>query len=121
MNSKRVPTLVWMNALGKRVASAWVARHPLLWAGTRKSGENFERVAGRSDDRLERLPAQVKASEQGVKPIFPGERADVAQDVDDPRVPATGQDDEAVSADIRHQRLVVEYQRIGFHSPCRWR
>ena len=34
-NSKRVPTLFWMNASGKRAARAWVARQPVQCAGTR--------------------------------------------------------------------------------------
>lgn len=34
-NSKRVPTLFWMNASGKRAARAWVARQPVQWHGTR--------------------------------------------------------------------------------------
>jgi hypothetical protein len=34
-NSKRVPTLFWMNASGKRAAKAWVARQPVQWHGTR--------------------------------------------------------------------------------------
>jgi hypothetical protein len=39
-NSKRVPTLLGMNASGKRAASAWVARQPVQCAGTRWSAEN---------------------------------------------------------------------------------
>jgi hypothetical protein len=37
----------------------------------------------------------------------------VADDVHDPRVPAAGEDDDAAAADVRHQRLVVEDQRVG--------
>ena len=33
-NSKRVPTLFWMNASGKRAAIAWMARQPVQWVGT---------------------------------------------------------------------------------------
>ena len=42
-----------------------------------------------------------------------GEPPHVAQDVDDAGVPAAGQDDEAASAHPRHERLVVEDQRVG--------
>ena len=34
-NSKRVPTLFWMNASGYRAAIAWVARQPVQCVGTR--------------------------------------------------------------------------------------
>jgi hypothetical protein len=37
-NSKRVPTLFWMNASGRRAARACVARHPVQCAGTKTSG-----------------------------------------------------------------------------------
>ena len=35
MNSKRVPTLFWMNASGNRAAIAWMARQPVQCEGTR--------------------------------------------------------------------------------------
>ena len=40
VNSKRVPTLFWMNASGNRAAIAWMARQPVQWQGTRWSGAN---------------------------------------------------------------------------------
>jgi hypothetical protein len=113
-NSKRVPTLFWMNASGKRAASAWVARQPGAMRGHEVVGGKLaERVAGRPDNRFERPPAEVEASQDGVDPVLACELSHVVQDVDDAGVSAAGQDDETVSAQHRHEGLIVEDQRVG--------
>ena len=62
-----------------------------------------------SNDR----PAEVEAADDGVDAVLAGELPHVAQDVHDARVAAAGEDHEALAAHVRHQRLVVEDQRVG--------
>ena len=49
----------------------------------------------------------------GVDAVLAGELPHVAEDVHDARVAAAGEDDEALAAHVRDQRLVVEDQRVG--------
>src|SRR5215210_8257199 len=75
--------------------------------------ELAQRGARRLDDRLECTAAQVKAADDRMDVVLPRELSDVAEDVDNARVAAAGQDDKPMASDECHERLVVEDQRIG--------
>jgi hypothetical protein len=74
--------------------------------------ERCEGVAGGRDDLLEERTAEVKASNDGMDAVLRGELSHVADDVDDARMAAAGQDDEAPSAHGRDKGLVVESARV---------
>ena len=75
LNSKRVPTLFWMKASGKRAAMR-VDRAPAGAVGGDEvvGREVRERVAGRRDDRLEMRSAEVEASDHRVDAVVAGQR-----------------------------------------------
>ncbi len=56
----------------------------------------------------------MEAAHQCVQLFHTGEAQGVAGDVDGAGVPAAGEHDEPTVADVHHERLVVEDQRIGF-------
>jgi len=73
-----------------------------------------ERVDGGGDDRGEVGAAEVQAAEQGVQPGDAGEPLGVPDDVDGAGVAAAGHDDQSLAAQVHHQGLVVQDQRVGF-------
>jgi hypothetical protein len=72
-----------------------------------------EGITGRSDDRFEPRPTEVKASDDGVEVMVASQAPHVVEDVHDSGVTAAGQHDEAASAHVRDEGLIVEDQRIG--------
>src|SRR3954470_7661739 len=75
--------------------------------------ELAQRDARGLDDRLESGAAQVEAAHDRMEVVLARELPNVTQDVDDPRVAAARQNDEALAADGGHERLVVENQGVG--------
>ena len=68
VNSKRVPTLFWMNASGNRAAIAWMARHPVQCDRHEVVGRERPPARRRSaDDRLEERAAEVEAADHRVE------------------------------------------------------
>ena len=55
----------------------------------------------------------MKTADDRMDVVLARELSGIAQDVDDPRVAAAGQDNEAMASDGGHERLVVEDQRVG--------
>ena len=72
-----------------------------------------QRADGRSDGGLERGAAEVQPADQGVQPRHRGQPLRVPDDVDDAGVPAAGQHDETLAAQVHDESLVVEDQAVG--------
>ena len=76
--------------------------------------ELSERADAVGDDRLEQRPGQVEPADDRVQRADAGQALGVVADVDDPGVPAAGQDGQPAPGGVGDQRLVIEDQRVGF-------
>ena len=76
-----------------------------------------ERSHGGLDDGLEGRSGEVETAEQGMQPVHTGQPHRVPGDVHRTGVAAPGEHHESAPADVDHQRLLVEDQRVGLPPP----
>jgi len=102
-----------MNAAGS--AQQKPGERPIRCTGRDDHGgcQLLEFIADQRDERLEQQPAKVEPASHRVDLADAGQPPGVPGDVDDARVPAAGEHDQALAADVQDERLVVEHHRVA--------
>ena len=106
--------MLGMNAAGS--AQQKPGERPIRCTGRDDHGgcQLLEFIADQRDERLEQQPAKVEPASHRVDLADAGQPPGVPGDVDDARVPAAGENDEAFSRHMDHHGLVVEDEGIRF-------
>src|SRR5262245_24082158 len=88
-----------------------MSRHDVAWLDLLQSRN------GRWDQRQKQGSGQVKTAHDGIDPLHASQGLGVMDDIDNPRMPTTGHDHQALAPYIDNCALIVANQWIGFPLP----